>query len=171
GRFYPNRDPLDNLRASTLMVYKRGTEHDLSGAIEQGLSIIKELRVGFPPRGGLLSIPFQLGWIKRRMKKLSDDDIKTMPPLTDPRFLGALRIMVIILEYALHSQPMLVPQMAFWMLRVMLTMGISVMTADGMAVLGLLSCNYFNEFDLGQRAARLSLEILEMYKGDDYWQC
>ncbi|KAL3917957.1 MAG: hypothetical protein SGILL_004468, partial [Bacillariaceae sp.] len=23
GRFYPNRDPLDNLRASTLMVYKR----------------------------------------------------------------------------------------------------------------------------------------------------
>jgi tetratricopeptide (TPR) repeat protein len=168
GRFYPNCDPLDNLRASTLLVYKCGTEHNLSAAIEQGLSIIKELRVGFPPRGGLLSIPFQLAWVKRRMEKLSDQDIMTMPPLTDPRYLGALRIMVIILEYALHSQPMLVPQMAFWMLRVMLTRGMSVMTCDGMAVLGLLCCNYFNEFDLGQRAARLSLKILEIFKGDDY---
>lgn len=168
SRYYPNRDPLDNIRASTLLVYKRGTENDLNAAIEQGLSIVKELRVGFPPRGGLLSIPFKLAWVKRRMQELSDEDIMAMPPLTDRRLLGALRIMVIILEYALHAQPLLAPQMAFWMLQVMLTRGMSVMTSDGMAVLGLLCCNHFNEFSLGQRAANLSLKILEKYEGDDY---
>lgn len=97
----------------------------------------------------------------------SDETLLALPVMTDAKMLAAMRILMAAMPAVYIANPMLLPSIAFTMVRLCVTHGNSPFSAYAFALLGLIQCGFFAKIDEGYRWGKLSLRLLEAYEAKE----
>jgi histidine kinase len=161
----------DRLRAYTVQVYSLGSRSELQQALDLGLEVLKrDLGESFPRKPTMSRIVWLLAKTKRKLRKLSDDDVLSLPAMTDSSKLMAMRLICIIAVYAnLLCSPHF-PMLAMRLVRMTVKHGVSAMSAPAFGFWGALLCNILGDIPGGVRYARLSLALWESQNKSREWQ-
>lgn len=165
------RNDMDKSRALTASIYSLGTRNELQKAIDLGLQVLRGLGESFPSNPGVLSIIIELRRTKKRLKRFDNDaDFLEMPLMRDAAKLSAMRIMNLLVAYAIYGRPLLAPLICMRLIHTTLDHGMSGMACYGFSAFALFLCTAFDDVPLGIRYARVGLNILDKFDAKE-WLC
>jgi predicted ATPase len=130
----------------------------------------KALGVAFPRHPTMPRIAWLLAQTKRKLGKISDEDILNLPAMTEQSKLMSMCLICIIAVYALLLCSPLFPLLAMRLVRMTVKHGVSTMSAPAFGFWGKLLCNFLGDIPGGVRYARLSLALWESQNKSREWQ-
>jgi len=152
-----SRSILDKIRVYEIKIKTLIAKHDLNGAVDTGLDILRQLGVKFPKKPGPVHALVALIKVKIRTK-LRKDNIADMTILNDPKILSAIRIISSINSPAYWAKPELLPLLILKVVSLSLKKGNSSYSPYNYAGLGLIlaSLGFFRFADkMGKSAISL----------------
>jgi predicted ATPase len=162
------RSPKDKIRAQTARIYALGSRNDLDQAIDVGLATLRDFfGERLPSQPTSLSILVELKRTKRLLRAHSDESLMTLPTLDDPQTFASIRIMSLLLVYAVLCRPTLIPILAMRIVQHSIRRGLCGMSSTGFAFYGMVVATFFNSVELGVRYASIALRIVERFEATE----
>ena len=143
---------LEKIKVYELKIQMYTAQNQLQDAIDTGLKVLKMLDVSLatsPPQNVVIQ------------------NLLTLPPLTAPDKLAALRILIILSPPAYNANPSLIPLLTFTMVNLCINYGNSPLAAYAYAFYGMLLCSVLDDIQLGYEFGQLALQVLEQFKAKD----
>ena len=156
------RAPKDKMRPLLTKIYSLGARCRYSDAMDLGFQVLASLGEKFPSKPNILYlIPEFLG-IKRRLRKMSDQDIMDLPKIDheDKIMMTAMSILNLLQVYAFCADPDMFPFLVLRFIKLTLKYGQSDMSCLAFASYGVILCAV-DESEEGYRYGRLGLRLLE----------
>ncbi|KAL7554753.1 hypothetical protein ACHAWF_018292 [Thalassiosira exigua] len=138
-----------------------------SGQMRQGIakciSVVAQLGEIIPDPAGLDSNIYtaEVQLVKRSLTDLSEEDLLTLPLMTDKRTLVCMQFMNHILTAAYSCEPLLAPILVFRMVRLSVSQGVSDISAFAFGLYGAWLVSAINsDFEGGYRMGRLAIALM-----------
>lgn len=163
-----SRNIEDSYRAWTLSIYIHGSSHELQQAIDLSLEKLADMGERVPKRNMLVRGLFGHSRLRKRLQKISNDEILALPPMQDAQHLAVARLMVLTCAYAMFGRPMLSLVLPLRLVRRTLDEGLSAMSAFGFAMFGMTMCSLMNDIEIGIRFGELSLQVLAKFDNREW---
>jgi predicted ATPase/serine phosphatase RsbU (regulator of sigma subunit)/tRNA A-37 threonylcarbamoyl transferase component Bud32 len=142
----------NKLRAYEVLIRLYIAQNRIKLALETGLQVLKRLEVHlekYPP-------------------KLNIEACYTLPEMTKPDKLAAMRILNLSISPAYTVAPELYPQLVFTMVKLSFEYGNSLLSAYGYSNYGSLLCAISSDFDAGYQAVQLATHLLAQGEGKEF---
>lgn len=154
---------LDKVKIYELQIQYYTSQNQASAAIETGLEVLKMLGI-FLPITQKEQITYtakfrkKLAWGDRQIK-----DLATLPIMTDPHQLAAMRILVNVASAAFHTNPSLLQVIVFAMVEICIKYGNSPLASFAYSYYAVLSCGIYKDIDTGYQFGQIAIAILEKF--------
>ncbi len=138
-------------------------QNHMPEAISTALVALKLLGISLSERPAQLEIvagAFRTKWAIG-LKRI--EDLATLPTMTDPDKLAAMRILITLIVPAFLSSPTLFPVVTFKMVSLCVKHGNSAQAAYGYALYGWLLCSALNDIPSGYQFGQLALKLMERF--------
>lgn len=139
---------LDRIKIYELKIQIATAKNQLDEAINIGLNVLNSL-----------DIPLVDALPTAAIVK----DLHTLPKMTDPVKLAALRILIIIAPPAYNANPELVPLLTLTMVNICIQGGNSSLAAYAYAFYGVLLCSQMEKIETGYEFGQQALQVLEQF--------
>ena len=149
----------DKFRAYSTRVYVLGGRGKPAEAIEVGLFVLDKLGIHLP-KNCRTSSALARARIGRQLSNMSNERIKRMFHMTDPKKLAAMQILNLLFLNTKVSRQDLFPSVVLRMMKMTLSDGLSAMSSVAFAGYGSLLC-YAGNVNEGLRYGKLALDLLE----------
>ncbi len=133
-------------------------------AIDIARPVLAKLGHHYPARPNPLHILMKLFQVKRRMRRLSIDDLRQLPEMTDPNHVAAMRIGGRIGGAAMFAQPNLLPLMVLTGVIISLDHGFAPETLTSYPTYGMILAESLGRVDRGDAYGKLALELVDKYQ-------
>ena len=155
----------DKNRALLTKIYSLGARAQYNDAIDLGLKVLANLGEKFPSKPSILYLVPEFLKVKRRLKKMTDNDILNLPTCStsdheDQNKVMAMSILNLLQFYAFCSNPDLFPFLVLRFIKLTLKHGRSDMACLAFASYGMLLC-VVDESDEGYRYGCLGLQLFD----------
>ena len=153
----------DKYRACVVRIDAWGSQDRQADAIEFALDLVRETGESFPQRPNHLHLIFAVAKAKRLAKGRKDDDILSMPSITDNTKILAMNVLAMLIAICYNQNREL--EMVLCLLKMVhltLRYGLSAHSAFVVAGYGLIAAKLSN-FEEASRFCKLSSNLSERY--------
>lgn len=154
----------DKLPVYCSFVESLTAQQKLDDAMNTGFYVLTELGERFPKRLLLLHVLADFQKTKKMLRKYSDEQLLSLPPLENEDMIVAVRLMIYLFRCAYFMQRL--ETMVLLLLRqlqLMLRFGLSGDSPYVFACYGMLLCGGLGDIKEGCRFGKLALKLLERY--------
>jgi len=151
---------LDKVNVYELKLRSENARNRNLEALDTGLKVLKILEINFPQNPKLIDIVAGLMQTKLILGIRQIEDLANLPEMTDPNRQAAMRILSGILGSAISVQPLLVPLVAFAMLKLCIKYGNSSYASVAYVYYGAVVCN-LGDFSLAYKFGQLAIKLLD----------
>ncbi|KAL3921060.1 MAG: hypothetical protein SGILL_002951, partial [Bacillariaceae sp.] len=152
----------DKLRAYETEIYSLGCQKDIDGATSLGLKVLEELGEGVSSRPFAPFVMAKFFQTKRRISRITTEDVVGMKQMQDWRKTAALRIFFLITPHLVHqNRMMLVAHMTVQSIAQSLKHGLSEMSCFGFIAFGTVLCKNMGHVEEGRRCVEIGKTILQ----------
>ncbi|OCR00279.1 serine/threonine protein kinase [Oscillatoriales cyanobacterium USR001] len=155
---------LEKVQVNELKIpfYLQQNQPNLS--LELSLQTLQLLGVFLPKKPQKINILLEFIYTKLIIAKQPIECLATLPLMTDPYKLAAIRILMNAVPAAFMSNPSLFPLIVFKIVSLSIKYGNSPLSAYGYASYALLMCGPLGDIDSGYKFGQLALKLLEIEK-------
>ncbi|GAK53765.1 multi-sensor signal transduction multi-kinase [Candidatus Moduliflexus flocculans] len=154
------RHVLETVRAHETEILANMTQGKIPDAARIGLSALREIGIIFPEQPTPDDFAAHYGAIQAAMAGRSPMELRTLPAMTHPESVAALRLLVAVYASIFFCRPELIPHLIMKQVALSLQYGNSPFSPFGYAAYGLLLCGppqeYAISYQFGQLAAQLA---------------
>ncbi len=118
----------DTLVARFTQIYSLGTRGEMDRAIDDGMSLLRQLGEPFPHRANIVRIGIELLRCKRLLLGKSASEILSLPQMKTKKHLTSMRLMNIIYGFAYFTRKELMPLIASRLVQITLKHGLCEMS-------------------------------------------
>ena len=136
-------------------------QSEIKLALDTALSILSDLGINLPEQPNQPQILLQLLKTKLTQGTKSIESLASLPEMTAPERIAAMRILVNIRPAAFLTNPQIFPLIIFKIITLSLKYGNVSFSASGYATYGLIHCGVLGDIDSGYKYGLLSLNLLE----------
>ena len=158
----------DKLRAYTTRIYSLASRGYLNEALDLGVDTLGLYGYRFPAKIGMAGIKRELRKTMQMLEGKTDQDILSLPALSDPHTRSIIGLMNIMFVYAFLCRPLLSSLLCFRTVQLTIEYGASGPTCVSFGGIGLFLCNGHGDPREGYRFAKLATKILEEYKAFEW---
>ena len=162
------RSPLDKVKAFDTLVMTAMAVDDLAGAIDSGISALRELGVRFPANPKTPSIVFALLRTKLALAGRTTESLADLPLMTEPRVIAAMRLIERMIPAAFRSGSKLFPLFVFRLVNLSLQHGNMPVSCFAYAAYAITLCGVLGDFDAGYRFGQLSLALVDKLGAESF---
>jgi predicted ATPase/signal transduction histidine kinase len=138
---------LDKVKVYEIQMQFHIQQHQMQAALDIGLQVLDMLDVSL---------------VTERPRELDVQELDTLPEMTDPTQLAAMRILMNLCAPTYVLDPVLNKQVAFTMVDLCIQHGRSALAAFGYGLYDLIVCG-LRDIDAGYRAGKLALRLLAQF--------
>ncbi|MEO1210206.1 MAG: AAA family ATPase [Cyanobacteria bacterium J06638_20] len=158
------QDMLDCVPIYTVQIQSFMARHELLAASQQGLKVLRQLKLPLPPTPGQPQIVWGLLRTKVALLGKSTATLAVQPAMTDPRALAATRVLASIASATYLAAPTLFPLTVFKQVELSVRYGNTALSAFSYATYGLILCGVVNDLKGGYSFGQLALQVLERFE-------
>ncbi len=155
---------LDRVKVYEVKIQSYISQFRMSEAIETGLAVLENLGVSLSKTSEDPGILVQAINIKLTEEKKKIEDLATLPEMTDPDKLAAVRILLTVTAAAYITNPALLSRLLFAMVDLCINYGNPPLAAGVYVNYGVFLCTAIGDINSGYRFGQLSLRLLEQFK-------
>jgi PAS domain S-box-containing protein len=153
---------LDRVQAHEISIHSLISQNRYEDAMDEASGILNQLGVFLPQNPGRLRILLGLIRTKILLHGISLQDLKNLPPMSDPFKAAAMRILMGVFNPFYRSIREMFPSIAFRMLMLSFKYGNSTLSPFAYALYGLL-LGLIGETDQGYQMGNFALDLFEKY--------
>lgn len=161
------RDYGDKIRAYSTKIYVLGVRGRVEEAVDIGLCCLKMLDVNITPQCHKTHLSWSWSRVAMKLRGKSDQRLKRISPMTDPRKLAAMQILNMLFLNTNIGRKELFPFVVLKMMKLTLLDGMSAFSSVAFAGYGSLLA-YAGRVEEGIRFGRLALELVEELNAQSY---
>jgi predicted ATPase/signal transduction histidine kinase/FixJ family two-component response regulator/tRNA A-37 threonylcarbamoyl transferase component Bud32 len=132
-------------------------------AVQTALDVLKELGIVFCEKPDVSDVLEGLQETRLVLAKRSFEALISLPEMTDPYKLAAMRILTSTINAAYVAMPRLMTLITFKMVQLSVNYGYTPMSAHAYASYGLILCGDIGDIDAGYRFGQLALQLLARF--------
>ncbi|MEG4030223.1 MULTISPECIES: AAA family ATPase [unclassified Microcoleus] len=136
-------------------------------ALETALQVLKKLGISLPLHPNNISIMLELFRTKFIVGRKQIRDLASLPEMTSPDHLAAIRILMNIIPAAFAASPALFPLVVFKIVYLSVKYGNAALSAQGYCMYGMLLCGVLEDTDSGYQFGQLALTLLEQFNAKE----
>lgn len=152
------------IRLHILHVCDLGARDEMLQAKAHCMIVLKDLGEVFPKKATKAHILFAVLKIRKKIKRMADEEILLLPKMSDVNKLAVMQILNVMFLNVYFTNPLLTPLVAVRMVSLSLDYGLSSISSAGFAFFGILSCSVGSDTEFGYRCGQLALQLLEKFK-------
>jgi predicted ATPase/transcriptional regulator with GAF, ATPase, and Fis domain len=152
---------LDKVKAYEARIRALYAQNRMLEAVQIALLILKRLGVRFPDSPGRVHVISGLARAKMTLAGRRIEHLLSLPEMTDPRKLAAMRIMAIAVPATFYTAPNLFPLIVFKAIRFSAKYGNTAESVFAYAGYGLILCGVMGEVETGYRFGQLARNLVE----------
>jgi PAS domain S-box-containing protein len=157
---------LDRVRAHEIYIHALIAQNRYEDAVAEASGILNQLGVFLPKNPGRLRILLGLIRTKILLHGINLQDLKKLPPMSDPYKAAAMRILMGVFNPFYRSIREMFPSISFRMLILSFKYGNSNLSPFAYALYGLL-LGLIGEVDQGYQLGSFALELFEKYRSKE----
>jgi len=157
----------DSVKAYEIDIKKLIAQNKPFEAVKLGLNILKKMGINLPLNPGKFAVLQDLVKIKFLLRNKSMAYYNNLPEMTSPEKNAAMRILSDISSASFFAVPDLVPLLAFKMIRLTVTYGLSRKSPFSFAVYGYILSGFLNEIDKGISFGEIALHLAKKIHADE----
>ncbi len=158
---------IDSVKGYEIDIKKLIAQNKPYQAVVLGLDILKKLRIILPLKPGKLAVLKDLVKIKFLLRRKTMDYYNNLPEMKDPEKNAAMRILSDISSASFFAVPNLVPLLAFKMIRLTISYGLSRKSPFSFAVYGYILSVFLNEIDKGISFGEIALHLAKKIHAEE----
>ncbi len=136
-------------------------------AIKIAVSILQLLGISFPDEPTSTDIQQGMDEIATSLKGKAIADLISLPLMTDPNKIAAMRILMGVLPAAFQTAPVMMPIIACKMVNLSLMYGNTAVSAYGYSLYALLLCGIQGEIDSGYEFGKLASRLVSLFNAEE----
>lgn len=136
-------------------------------AVKLGLNILKKMGINLPLHPGKMQVARELVKMKFLLRNKPMDYYNNLAEMKDPEKEAAMRILSDISSASFFAVPNLVPLLAFRMIRLTITHGLSRKSPFSFAAYGYILSVFLNEIDKGIKFGEIALHLAKKINSDE----
>ena len=153
----------DKLHVHSVHIKALVKQHNISEAIDQGFTMLGQLGVRFPKKFYQPTVTAGVLMIEAKLRRMSDDMIRSLPTMTDKSMLAAMEILDSIVMHVLVQKPIFFALVVSHMIQLSLRHGLCRHSAIGLSLYAQMQCTCSRNLKTGYRFGQLSLQLLERF--------
>lgn len=154
------RSLLDRVKAYEIRIQAQIAQGKPLEAVEIALEVLKTLGIKFPLKPSKLRILLALVKTKLTLMGKSTADLINLPPIQDPTFLAAGKIMMLAGSSAYSAAVELVPLLALKGIDISVKYGNAPISTYGYAAYSIILCGYLGDIEAGYTYGKLALDLV-----------
>ncbi len=158
---------IDSVKGYEIDIKKLIAQNKPYEAVKLGLNILKKMGINLPLKPGNFAVMKDLIKIKFLLRNKSMDYYNNLPEMKDPEKNAAMRILSDISSASFFAVPNLVPLLAFKMIRLTLSHGLSRKSPFSFAAYGYILSVFLNEIDKGITFGEIALHLAKKIHADE----
>ena len=155
------RSVLDRVPAWATQIHSRCLSGQYPSALEVGIKALRQLGESFPSNVSVLRVAVLYARLRRRLERLSNEQILRMTPITDKTVLARLNILHQIGAAVVNAKPHCLPFILMKMMSLTLTHGLSSFAPFAFVTFGAMCLSFRGDSDAGYRYGQLGLTLLD----------
>jgi len=159
---------LDRVKIYEIKVFAHLSNNNPVEAVKTGLYILKKLGYAFPKNPGKIDILRSLLKTKLVLAGKKVESLATLPPMTDPTCLAAIRIMSSIVSASYITKPELFVLIMFQQVRLSVRHGNPIPAAFTYTAYGVMLCGVLGEIESGYKFGKMALSMLPKLEAHEY---
>ncbi|HSN09023.1 MAG TPA: serine/threonine-protein kinase PknK, partial [Hanamia sp.] len=158
---------IDSVKGYEIDIKKLIAQNKPYEAVKLGLDILRKMGIKLPLKPGQFEVMKDLVKIKFLLRNKSMDYYNNLPEMKDPEKNAAMRILSDISSASFFAVPNLVPLLAFKMIRLTITHGLSRKSPFSFAVYGYILSVFLNEIDKGISFGEIALHLAKKIHAEE----
>ncbi len=157
------RTVLDTVTTYEVKIRAYSAQGKQMEAVQTALYVLELLGIHFREKPDRMDTLAGLQETQAALNGKTFDDLLTMPEITDPSRLAALRILTSVMNAAYLTIPELMSLITFKMVSLSVAHGYTPISAHAYASYGLILCGDIGDIDAGYRFGQLALHLLDRF--------
>ncbi|MEG3986700.1 AAA family ATPase [Microcoleus sp. S28C3] len=162
-----SKNLLDTIKVYEVQIQAAQAQHQFLEAVQIALKSVERLGTSLPEQPSQLDIAKAFEATKSILAGRQPLDLITLPQMTDPNKLAALRILKSVSSSAFVATPALLPFIVLEQVNLSVQYGNASFSANGYAYYGLILCGIAGEIEFGYQCAKLALLLLEHFNAKE----
>jgi class 3 adenylate cyclase len=162
------RGLLDKIKVYELRMLAHIAQNRLPEVVQIATPVLKLLAVRFPAQPSPADIELALEEIRLALAGRQPADLLTLPEMTDPHRLAAMRLLSILSSAAYFGAPDLLPILIFKMTALSVKHGNAPESALAYAMYGLILCGHLDQIETGYKFGQLALSLPAKMTGKEH---
>jgi len=167
--FFRAKSPLARVQATIARMCALGSRGSQLEAIDIGTATLESLNERFPCKNDCRSTMMrEIKKVGKKLNSMTDDEILSLPQMTDETKLGAVGILHEMYTLAVFTREKFAPFVALKALNIALDSGLCAMSSTGFACYGMMCVYNKGDLAMARRMGRLSLAMLDRFQAVEY---
>jgi histidine kinase len=162
------RDLIEKIKPYEIRILAYKAENKLLDAIKTGLELLSQLGENFPKKPTMVHDMVALVKTRLTLRGKTNDKLQSLPTMTDPYKIAAMRIMADIASSSYWATPTLFPLLIFRMVHLSLKYGNTAVSAFSYAAYGVIMCGLLGDMKNGYEFGKLGLILLEKFNAKEW---
>ncbi|MEO8821034.1 MAG: adenylate/guanylate cyclase domain-containing protein [Ginsengibacter sp.] len=158
---------IDSVKGYEIDIKKLIAQNKTYEAVKVGLTILKKMGIHLPLKPGKLVVMKDLIKIKFLLRNKSMEYYNNLPEMKDPEKNAAMRILSDISSASFFAVPDLVPLLAFKMIKLTISDGLSRKSPFSFAAYGYILSVFLNEIDKGISFGEIALHLAKKIHAEE----
>lgn len=158
---------LEKIKVYELKIPFHYSQNQVESAIDTALQVLKLLGISLPKKPSNLSILRELISTKITVGNKRIEQLASLPEMTDPYKLAAMRLLLAIGPAAANANPALYPLIVFKIVKLSIQYGNSSLSAYGYCMYGMLLSMMLGDINSGYQFGQLSERLLQQFEAKD----
>jgi predicted ATPase/signal transduction histidine kinase len=155
---------VQEIQISAFIAQNRQTE-----AVDTTINLLSDLGVKLSSKVSTPSMLRNLISTKIKVSRITEDQFKALPVMTDQKILVAMRNMARVVSVLFRSNPNLFVTIALTLIKLTIKHGIAPLSPLGFVVFGMLDISVFKQYKKGYRFAQLGMSFFNKIEAKEYW--
>jgi len=155
------RDSLDTAKAIEIRMQAFISQNRFKDAVITGLEVLEVLGITFPKHISKYKVIFSLLKTKWAMRGKSVEELASLPEMTDPRILAAMRILIKVTRASHYGMPKYLSLFTLKAIYLAVKYGRAPISGFNFAAFGVTMTGVLNDVEKGARFGKLALNLLE----------
>jgi len=159
---------LDRIKINEVIIQSFISRLRLPEVLKTAVDILKQLGVKIPKKPTILHVLYNFLRIRISLFGKDTEDLKSIPEMSDPFKLAAMRILMSAASTAYRGHTLMAIMMALKMVRLTLKYGNSQFSPYGYSMYGIVVLRITGNILQGYKFGNFSIELMKKYKTREY---
>lgn len=162
------KDILAKVKPYEIRILSFKAQNKLHEAIATGLEVLEQLGEKFPKNPNLLHVFRDLVGTMLKLRGKSNDYLMSLPVMTNPEKIAAMRIIADITSSVYWGMPNLLPLIVFRMVGMSLQYGNTAVSCFAYGSYGVILCGVLGQMKRGNEFGALALNLIEKLNAKEW---